>query len=122
MSNKVINAVIALIEDRPSAAREMLRSPELKVSINEVQNRLFDAVRRREARAKVEALKDVLRTSLRLDPSNRGFQSDAEREAFILGISAVETIVENAIDSVGPEAQILSRFNSPVSLPGESET
>lgn len=96
-TNKLINAVIALVEERPADAREMLRSPEMKTSVSEVQNRLATALRKREAKAKIKALKSVLTHSLRIDTDI--YQSLPEcREAFVLGISAVERIIDGHIE------------------------
>ena len=99
--NKLINAVIALVEDRPADAREMLRSPELKVSASEVQQRLFTALRERETAARVDSLKDVLLTSLRIDADTIERDDPKHREAFLRGVTAVEKIVENLLDELG---------------------
>lgn len=98
MSNKLINAVIALVEDRSSDAREMLRSPELKISISEVQGRLGTAIVKRENAAAIKILKDVLNKTLRIDVEKS--VGDANREAFIQGVSQVEEIIDNVISTL----------------------
>lgn len=98
--NKLINAVIALIEDRPADARKMLRSPEAKFSIGDVQNRLFVAVKNRENVAMVSILKNVLRASLRIDSDIPDLATAHQREAFLMGVAAVEQIVENYLELI----------------------
>jgi len=89
MYNEVINAVIALIEDRPHNARQILRAPGVNVPISAVQARLNVAVENREKKAKIEVLKEVLRRSLRAQPKEK-----ETSEAFFEGVSHVESIAE----------------------------
>jgi 16S rRNA C967 or C1407 C5-methylase (RsmB/RsmF family) len=111
-ANKLINAVIALVEDRPEVAKEMLRSPEMRLSSTEVQGRLARALEEREAKAIVAAMKSVLRLSLRADPAvaaeEEGIEwtapqeEDSERkihdEAFYQGVAFVERLLEEYIE------------------------
>ena len=109
-ANKLLNAVIALVEDRPDVAKEMLRSPEMRMSSTEVQGRLSRALAEREAKAIVSAMKSVLRLSLRADPAvaaeAQGIEWDdsmewAHRvhdEAFYQGVSFVEKLLEEYIE------------------------
>lgn len=102
MSSKVINAVIALIEDRPQDAKEMLRSPELKVSSSELQSKLFSSLRKRENAAAAKALKDVLRSTLSVDADLlpillKRACTEEEKEAFLLGICHAEDVVEETL-------------------------
>jgi hypothetical protein len=94
-ANKLINAVIALVEDRPKDAREMLRSPEMRVSVGEVQNRLFTAIRKREVQAQVAILKQILSTTLRLE-----IHTGPEEEAYAKGIADVEEIIDHVISEL----------------------
>lgn len=100
MSNQVINAVIALVEDRAKDAREMLRSPGSKIDIGEVQTRLAIALNERVSKAQIEVLKRALRSSLHLDPSVEIPKSDEEREAYLLGVSHVEGIIDDIIEEL----------------------
>ena len=95
-ANKLINAVIALVEDRSEAAKEMLRSPEMRLSSTEVQVRLEKALREREAKAVTEAMKSVLRVSLRADPGDT--LSGTEVEAFYQGVTFVEHLLEEYVE------------------------
>lgn len=99
MSNKLLNAVIALIENKPEIASDYLRSPEMKgVSISEVQSRLYTSLEKLKADAAREALRDVMQRSLRLVA---GSDKD-DGELFMFGVVAVETIVEDAIAKLEP--------------------
>jgi len=98
MSNTLINGVIALIENRPKDARTILRSPELKVPIGEVQTRLAIAIEKREKAAKIEALECILNTSLRVDVGVLFPKfTDSEKEGFVAGITHLENIIYDAI-------------------------
>ena len=99
MSNQLINAVIALVEDRPKDAREMLRSPGSKISVSEVQNRLAFALRNRENAAAIAALKGIIRATLRMDPPSNG-KDTIYREAYLEGVAEVERIIDNAISEL----------------------
>lgn len=92
MSNKLINGVIALVEDRPEVARALLRSPELKgVSVSDVQVRLEVALENLKIKAVKQALRDVMSKTLRLSSTE---------EAFLQGVVAVESILEQAIEDL----------------------
>lgn len=100
MSNTLINAVIALISERPADAREMLRSPEMRnISPGEVQSRLHVAIKDREIKAQVFVLKQVLSTALRInatEATENHTDLDAD-ELFLMGVAEVERIIDNAI-------------------------
>lgn len=105
MSNKLINAIIAMIEDRPSIAREILRSPELNIPIGEVQARLSKALTKIEGKAIVQILKNIVSESLRLDPKETSTIDTPEKtKDFLLGVIAVEEIIDRYIDIFEPEA------------------
>lgn len=118
-ANKLINAVIALVEDRPEVAKEMLRSPEMRLSSTEVQGRLSRALEERESKAIVAAMKSVLRLSLRADPSvaaeAEGIKWDplmewahkTHDEAFYHGVAFVERLLEEYIE--GFTTEVLAR-------------
>lgn len=109
-ANKLINSVIALVEDRPEVAKEMLRSPEMRLSSTEVQGRLARALAEREAKVIVAAMKSVLRLSLRADPADAieasefdlgesdSFVRKVHSEAFYHGVSFVEQLLEEYIE------------------------
>lgn len=98
MSSKLINAVIALIEERPWDAREMLRSPEMKLPIGEVQAKVLSAVANRERIAQLKSLKAILGKSLQLQAPRKA--SEAEAESFLQGVAALEDIIEDYIVSL----------------------
>lgn len=89
-NNKVINAVVALIEDRPKVAREILRGPEVNLSTSELIGRVYTALQDRERKAAIEALKNVLRSSMRVT-------HPTQDETFFVGVATVEGIIEDAI-------------------------
>lgn len=106
MSNKLINAVIALIEERPKDAREMLRSPEMKVSVSELQSRLNLAIEKREAIAQVQALKLVIAATIRIDMNLVHNRTDDQKERYLEGVAYVEEIIDNLIASL--ESKVLA--------------
>jgi len=112
-ANKLINAVLALVEDRPKEAREMLRSPEIKVSVGEVQARLSSAIRKRENKAKVEVLKQVLNKTLRIDMSLVHDLSDGQKEKYLQGVAYVEEVIDNIIEDLDPKPNLLPGPYSP---------
>lgn len=98
MSNILINSIIALIEERPQDAREMLRGPDLKISITDVQTRLDTAIYNREREATKIALKQIMNISARIDVDKLNpNMSIEERDAFVEGITHLENIIYGAI-------------------------
>lgn len=103
--NRIINAIIALIEDRTDEAKEMLRSPEMRVSSSDIQGRLGAAIDFRESKATTFAMKTVLYKSLRADPKDEARRNNlkwnsSHEEAYFLGISHVESIIEACIEEL----------------------
>lgn len=97
--NKLLNAMIALIENRPEVARTLLRSPDMKAfSIGEVQSRLHAALDRAKAGAIIEALRQVMHQSLRLTGTLDPGATEQQQEAFLKGVAAVESILEHYIE------------------------
>lgn len=90
-NNTLLNALVALLEDRPEGAREMLRSPEMNASPSAIMARLESAIEARERKAKIEVLKQVLQKTLRLDPPSEN------KEDFLWGVDIVETIIDDLI-------------------------
>lgn len=102
MFNKLLNAVIALVENKPEVARTLLRSPDMKgASISEVQSRLYDALDKIKAEAARAALRGVMQRSLRLSVL-KGDTVEEEAEVFMTGVVAVETLLEEAIAELEP--------------------
>lgn len=96
MVNEVINAVIALVENRPKDAREILRNS--KVSSSALQIRLSSAIYVSEQKAIVKTLKDILASSLRVDIKKEIKKTTpAQEEAFIQGITYVEELIDREI-------------------------
>lgn len=97
MLNKLINVVIALVEDRPEDARGMIRSPEMKdTSISELKVRLYASLDKNRDEAAREALRDVLRLTAKLGTgieSGEKFPTDPY-EAYVHGITIVEELVD----------------------------
>ncbi len=106
-SNKLINAMVALVEERPKDVREMLRSPELKLSVGEVQSRLASAIRKRENKAKVSVLKQVLNETIRIDMSLTVAWSPQQRESYLQGVAYVEEVIDDLIEDLDPKPQVL---------------
>jgi hypothetical protein len=98
--NKLLNAVIALLEDRPEDAREMLRSPEVKAagSISQVKLRLFAAVYKQNANFAKKILRGILCDTLRLEP-----KQGQDAETFLSGIVAVEDLIAAEINKLQEE-------------------
>lgn len=89
--NTLLNSVIALLENRPKDAREMLREGVREDGA--VLTRLMTAIRKRETAAQVRVLKQVLTDSLRID-------SGAADEAYLQGVEKVEGIIDEYIISL----------------------
>ncbi len=104
--NTLINAVIALVEGRPKDAREMLRSPAMRVSSSsEVQIRLAKAIRQREDEAVVKAMKATLQITLRVDVKAEAKRlnttwDESHEEAFLHGMAYVEEILDEHITAL----------------------
>lgn len=103
MSNVLVNAIIALIEEDSKKAREILRSSELKMPIGEVQARLFSALRKRDAKAQIVILKKVLTESIKVEPS----ADQNDKEVYFQGVTRVEAIIDGFVESLS--ADILPR-------------
>jgi len=109
-ANKLINAVIAMVEDRTQDAREMLRSPEMRsIPLGEVHSRLSKSLRDRETKAQIAILKQVLGSSLHINATEATeHHSDLEpEELYLMGVVEMERVIDNAIAEL--ESQILSR-------------
>lgn len=103
MSNKLINAVIALIEDRPEDARAMLRSPEVKdLSVSEVQGKLYAALDVIKDHAVKKALRDVLNHTIKLGQKDGRKIPEDSYEAYVQGIVEVENIIDSHIKRLEP--------------------
>lgn len=95
MSNKLLNAMLALVENRPEAARAILRSPDMKnTSISEVQIRLYALIDKIKADAAKSALRDIMQRSLRITIDS---ENEADAELIMTGVVTVETLLEEAI-------------------------
>jgi hypothetical protein len=117
MSSKVINAVISLIAGRPEDAREVLRSPELKIkSISDVQVRLAGAIEGVKCGAVKQSLRELLQHTLRLERPTKliaeiGEDADtatlraALDNAYLQGVTAVEDLVERMIRTCEEQEQ-----------------
>lgn len=103
-TNTLLNAVIALLEDRPKDARAMLREPGTKFPEGEVLIRLMAAIRKRETTAQVRVLKLVLTESLRIDHAALAAAPDGdtvgEDDLVLLGVATVEKIIDEYIVSL----------------------
>ena len=86
--NKVLNAVIALIENRPEVAKELLRSPEMSISVSEVTVRLNYALDDSRDKAIVEVLRKILRKTLVLTSDN---------PSYMQAVVDVEKIIEGCL-------------------------
>lgn len=103
--NKIINALIAFIEGRTSEAKEMLRSPEMRVSSSDVQGRLEAALDFRVSRQTIHTIKDVLHRSLRVDPKEEAARlklkwTTSHEDAFYTGVNYVESLLEEYIEQL----------------------
>lgn len=107
MSNTLLNAMLALIENRPEVARSLLRSPELKnISVSEVQSRVYILIDKIKADAARDALRKIMQQSMRIDPLAvkpvGGIADSITQETFMEGVVAVESLLENAIAELEP--------------------
>jgi hypothetical protein len=97
--NKLLNALLALIENRPQVARELLRSPELKInSLSDIVARINSAIVTANTKYNELVLKSILRESLSIEIPEI---TDANRQyvdAFVAGVTAVEEIIEERLN------------------------
>src|SRR6266568_1904207 len=92
--NKVLNALLALIEERPEIARSLLRHPDVPVlDVGTIQGRIAMALDKAKAFAVSQAVRGILSETLSLplpiDPH--------DKEIFLQGVTAVETKLEQII-------------------------
>ena len=105
---KINNAVLALLRDDYRTARELLRSPELRINdIAGLQCQVQMAIRDREDRSRVQVLQEILQSSLSLSCTGIEGLDGPERanaeEAYFLGITAVEGLIEARLGALkGP--------------------
>lgn len=89
--NKAINAVIAVIEERPEVAKGILREPTSDVkSIPEVLNRLRTALNKYAA----GEIRQGLLEALHVEPDR---DAESHPDTFYSGVRAVETVFEQRI-------------------------
>lgn len=98
-NNNIINAVLALVEDRPKDAREILRGPDCRISSPELLTRLYTSLANRENKAIRSVISTVLQDTLKVnakDVSDKlGVEWDErEEEAFLQGVVYVERILD----------------------------
>lgn len=99
MDSNVINAVVALVENRPKDAREILRSPGMKISSTELQARLERSLVKREREAIAAAMKDVLKRTLRVNVKAALGEkyNESLEESYLQGVAFVESILDEYI-------------------------
>lgn len=88
--SKVWNAAIAIIEERPADAREILRQEEIPTG--PLQARLISAVRAVASDSSLNALMKVLQTTLRLEP-----QQGVDKASYYQGVADAEKVVEDVM-------------------------
>jgi hypothetical protein len=87
--NNGINAVIALLEDRPAAAKEFLRAPTSDVqNISGVMIRLDQAARKNAAKE----IREILKQAMSIQPSDD--KNPDQIEAFYEGVTSMEYLLE----------------------------
>lgn len=92
---KAMNAVIALLENRPAVAKEIFRAPESDVKdIGDLELKLEVAVNHRVAKE----ISESLMATLRLEPP-KAYDS-RDREVFYEGVRAVEQVFENLVQEL----------------------
>jgi hypothetical protein len=93
--NKAMNVVIAVIEERPGVAKDILRHPTSDVkNVPEVLNRLQQAVRKNAA----NEIRQGLMNCLHIQPRRTsGEFSEEETNMFFHGVRAVEDLFESLI-------------------------
>lgn len=101
-NNTLINAVIAIIEDKPQTAREMLRSPEMRISSSELSARVYKALHKRSRNSTTQAMLCILRETLRVDVKARAEKlgltwDESHEEAFLQGVAYVESYIDDYI-------------------------
>lgn len=93
--NKILNAILALMQDKPHVAWELLRSPELRVvNTSEIHNKINIVLSEIKVKAMKSALTSVLNSSLALDPPSEKEYSKEYIEAWMAGVTEVEAIVQ----------------------------
>lgn len=92
--NSALNAVIALLEGRPSVAKDILRNPLSDIkNVPEVLTRLNSALDRHTAAQVRKALIECLR----IQPDSTVEFPLEERDAFFQGVRAVEELFEKLV-------------------------
>ena len=101
---RVLNAAIAIIEDRFPDAREMLRGEEVDPEYNAgvLQSRLYSALETRSNRSVLDSLHLILREALRLAPPK-----EVDRESYYRGVSDLETVIEGHVKCLEPGMETL---------------
>jgi hypothetical protein len=107
--NNAMNAVIAMLENKPEVAREIFRAPESDIeNISDVQAKLYEAVRV----LFVKQIKAILKETPKIQSP---YNDMALNEAFFAGVDKVETELEHKIESFqgaeykgGPDEEVFS--------------
>lgn len=102
--NRYLNALIALLENRPSEARDMIReSPELG-GVAEVIGRLYGAIEARDNVMKGQALLKLMRDSLQLQPVEQVLAKKLQEEGplgcYYQGVRDLEVLAERTIQNL----------------------
>lgn len=96
MENTVLNGVLALIEDRPEAAKEYLGDHLDRSSRASLSARIYGALDKRDDITIIKELRYLLRESLKIQfPAD--LNDNVEMDAFFLGVKAVEDLIEERL-------------------------
>jgi hypothetical protein len=101
MQNTLLNAVLAIIEDRPEDARVSLADSSTRTPASrEILKRVYKTLEQRKNRQVRGALREILVRSLHWNTPIGGpeFQN-----GYLAGMCAVEKLVQQAIDDLGEE-------------------
>lgn len=94
--NAAMNAVIALLENRPAVAKEIFRQPGSDVDISTLTARLNSAIDRRLA----NELRHALMATLSIQPEGL---NGSNRDSFYAGVRAVEEKFEKLASTLEGE-------------------
>ena len=105
MNNDLMNAIVAIVEDRPADARSILRS-----NPGAIQARLYHALDTRQNKFAAKELRAILLTTLRLEHkpfvetvSVDKIEQDFAELGFYGGIQAVEHAIEERLKDLEEE-------------------
>lgn len=95
--NDLLNAILAIVEGRPSVARPLLTHVPGQ-DVSRLHARIYAAFDSNRDQAVLQTLKEILRKTMSLRPGEGS--SIEEEDAFYFGVAAVEAYLEAEIQAI----------------------